>query len=225
MKAILIPVKLFSRSKQRLAPHFSEHARAQLAEALCNDFFRVVAQVKGVDRVYVVSAEKRALDLARNLKWDIIAETEQHSESRSIDDASRYCAMLGVRTQLRLPMDLPLAQPEDIEAIFEKAGEGPCAVLVPSRGSTGTNALLRSPPTLFPSHFGPGSFARHVSEAARAGARVEILRNPRIALDIDEIEDLHVLRHRMTAENATARWLKRYLPEGVSGTNPSRLAG
>ncbi|MSP94287.1 MAG: 2-phospho-L-lactate guanylyltransferase [Alphaproteobacteria bacterium] len=225
MKAILIPIKLFNRSKQRLAAHFSERARTALAEAMCSDFFRVIAQVRGIDRVYIVSQEARALDMARSLKWDINAETEQHSESRSVDAASRYCQMLGVRSLLRLPMDLPLAQAGDIEAIFAKVKEGPCAVLVPSRGSTGTNALLRSPPTLFPSHFGPGSFARHVRDATRAGARVEILRLPRIALDIDEIEDLHVLRHRLAGDSAVSRWLAQYLGEKITETSPSRLAG
>ena len=224
MRAILIPVKLFTRSKQRLAPHFTESAREALAEALCTDFFRVVAEVRGIDRVYVVSAEPRALAMARARKWDIIAETEQHSESQSVDAAARYCQMLGVRTLLRLPMDIPLVQAADIEAIFAKAGEGPCSVLVPSRGSTGTNALLRSPPTLFPSHFGPGSFARHVSDATRAGARVEVLRLPHIALDIDEIEDLRVLKNRLFHDCETARWLARYA-DTINGTNPSRLAG
>lgn len=224
MKAVLIPVKLFTRSKQRLAPHFTESAREALAEALCTDFFRTVAQVRGVDRVFVVSAEPRALGMARSLKWDIVAETEQQSESHSVDAAARYCQMLGVRSLLRLPMDLPLAEPSDIEAILAKAGEGPCAVLVPSRGSTGTNALLRSPPTLFSSHFGPGSFARHVSDATRAGARVEILRNAHIALDIDEIEDLRVLKNRLVRDCETARWLARY-GDKLSGTSPSRLAG
>jgi 2-phospho-L-lactate guanylyltransferase len=80
---------------------------------------------------------------------------------------------------------------------------------VPSRDGTGTNALLRSPPTLFPSHFGPNSFALHSDEAERSRARVRIIRNPRIALDIDEPDDLVALRSVLDFDCATARWLKQ----------------
>src|SRR5258705_370682 len=44
MKAILIPVKNFADSKQRLALHYSADQRAELAAALCEDFFGMGAQ-------------------------------------------------------------------------------------------------------------------------------------------------------------------------------------
>jgi 2-phospho-L-lactate/phosphoenolpyruvate guanylyltransferase len=210
VKAILIPVKSFAESKTRLAPHYSAAERGALAGALCEDFFAKVAQVRGMDRVFVISQEPRALDAAKKNDWETIIETEQISESHSVDAASRLCAAQGVRALLRLPMDLALAQPSDIEAIFAEQHEAPSAVVIPSRDGTGTNALLRSPPTLFPSHFGPNSFALHLEAAESCGARIKILRNPRIELDVDEIEDLRALDGRLDADCATARWLARH---------------
>ena len=161
--------------------------------------FRVVAQVKGVDRVYVVSAEYHALSLARQLNWHVIDESEQISESASVDAASRHCAREGVKALLRLPIDMPLVTPSDIETLFYFLEPAPSVVIVPSRDGTGTNALLRSPPDLFPSHFGPGSFALHLKEAEKAGAKVAIVRNERIALDIDEPKDLRAAAGRVFA--------------------------
>jgi 2-phospho-L-lactate guanylyltransferase len=207
MKAILIPVKEFHRSKNRLAPHFSQSARASLVEAMCEDFFGIVAAARGADRVFVVSAERRALDLARDRGWETVVETEQVSESHSVDAASRHCAQRGVTALLRLPIDIPLTIPADIEAILKEASAEPCAVLVPSREGTGTNALLRSPPDLFPSHFGPGSFALHVAEAERRGARVKILPHPRIAIDVDELDDLRAVAERTPCGAQIKRWL------------------
>jgi 2-phospho-L-lactate guanylyltransferase len=218
MKAILIPVKHFHESKQRLAPDFSADRRAALAQALCEDFFRTIAQVRGVARVFVATAEARALEWARENGWETIAENEQISESHSVDAASRACAERGVRALLRVPIDIPLATPDDIESILSAAGDAPSAILVPSRDGTGTNALLRSPPALFPSHFGPNSFALHLDEAERCGARVTILRNPRIELDIDELDDLNALAGRVRPDSALGRWLARHFP---NGTNPS----
>jgi 2-phospho-L-lactate guanylyltransferase len=210
MKAILIPVKEFRRSKERLAPHFSEDERASLAEALCEDMFNTVAQVNGVNSVYVVSREQKALALARKNGWETIAEAEQISESHSVDAASRYCTEQGVTALLRLPIDIPLATASDIEALWTALEPAPCAVLVPSRDGAGTNALLRAPPTLFPSHFGPNSFALHLEAAERCGARTKIVRSPQIALDVDEPADLAALRSELKADCATARWLKQH---------------
>lgn len=209
MKAILIPVKEFRNAKERLAPHYTEDERAALASAFCDDTFRAVAQVRGIDRVYVVSAEYYALSLARQLNWWTISESEQISESVSVDAASRLCAGDGVLALLRLPIDLPLVTADDIESIFAELERVPSAVIVPSRDGTGTNALLRSPPDLFPSHFGPNSFALHLEQAERAGARIKIVRNELIAVDVDEPKDLRAVAGRVSPNSATARLMQR----------------
>ena len=210
MRAILIPVKAFTAAKQRLAPFYSARARAALAEALCRDFFEVAARVRGVDRVYVVSSEPLALAWAEQRGWQVIAEQQQVSETASVDAASRVCAEHGVTSLLRLPADMPLADPDDIEALFAAAPAAPGCVIVPSAEGTGTNALLRSPPSLFPSHFGPGSFALHKAEAERAGATMRILHNEHLALDVDEPADIAALGNRVHPGSATAAWLREH---------------
>jgi 2-phospho-L-lactate/phosphoenolpyruvate guanylyltransferase len=218
MKAILIPVKEFREAKKRLAPYFSSADRAALAEAMCEDFFEVVAATRCVERVFVVSKEPAALARARERGWETILETRQISESDSVDAASQYCAAHGVDALLRLPIDLPLAEPRDIEAVFRELDEkcdenfdgAPAAVLVPSRDGAGTNALLRAPPGLFPSRFGPNSFALHLAEAEHCGARVCVLRNARLELDVDELEDLRGVHMHLRPGTATARWCNEH---------------
>ncbi|MBZ5500696.1 MAG: NTP transferase domain-containing protein [Acidobacteriia bacterium] len=184
MKAILIPVKEFREAKKRLAPHFPPAERAALAEAMCEDFFRVVAATRCADRVFVISKEPGALTRAEALGWETIVESHQTSESDSVDAGARYCAEQGVEALLRLPVDLPLVEPADIESVFANLEAAPTAVLVPSSDGTGTNALLRSPAVL-----------------------IRVLRNPRLELDIDELEDLRQLADRLRPDSATARWL------------------
>jgi 2-phospho-L-lactate guanylyltransferase len=128
-----------------------------------------------------------------------------------VDGASRLCAEQGVTALLRIPIDIPLATSDDMDAILSAAETAPSAVIVPSRDGTGTNALLRSPPCLFPSHFGPNSFEKHVAEAERCGASRKILHNPRIALDIDEREDLRALAGGVRPESALGQWLAQHL--------------
>lgn len=212
MKALLIPVKKFCESKKRLAPHFSQSDRASLTEAMLCDFFQVVADAKEINRIFVVSSERIALEKAQAMGWTTITEAEQRSESDSVDAASQYCATQGVNALLRMPIDIPLAQANDIDAIFAHVGTAPCAVMVPSRDGTGTNALLRQPPTIFPSRFGPNSFEKHLAEARQRSVHAYIVRNARIELDVDEIEDFIELRGKLPARAETNRWLSTHLP-------------
>jgi len=218
MKAILIPVKEFCEAKKRLAPHFPPGDRATLAEAMCEDFFNVVAATRCADQVFVISKEPGALSRARKFGWETIVESSQTSESDSVDEGSRYCAERRIDALLRLPIDLPLAEPSDIEAVFHELEAAPSAVIVPSSDGTGTNALLRSPAVLFPSHFGPNSFPRHLAEAKACGARARVYRNPRLELDIDELDDLRRLSSRLRPDSATARWLLERDLSGIAAT-------
>lgn len=206
MNAVLIPVKDLGRAKQRLAPVMTQADRTALALAMMQDVFAAVAAARGVDRVFLVSSYGPAIDRGRELGWEIISEERQTCESDSVDYASGLCAERGVAALLRLPIDIPLVQPQDVEWLMQEAEPAPSVVIVPS-GSGGTNAILRSPPTLFPSHFGPGSLAKHSQEARRKGARCKILRSEHIELDIDEVEDLRALLARGAGQSAAVCWL------------------
>lgn len=193
MRGILIPVKDLAHAKQRLADTLPQDARTRLARAMLEDMFQAVAGVRAAATVFVVSSDAGALAAARARGWQCLAETAQRSESDSVDSASRICSARGITALLRLPIDIPLVRSEDIEALLAGCPAAPGAVLVPSRSGDGTNALLRTPPDLFPSHFGPDSLRRHLSEARACGARVALVRNPRIELDVDDEHDLRAL--------------------------------
>jgi 2-phospho-L-lactate guanylyltransferase len=198
MRYILIPVKDLTRAKQRLAGLMTQAERTQLAWAMLENTFAVAAQVACVDRVAVVTLYPPAISLAEKYGLEVILEAEQISESASVDYGSRQAKGQGAEAVLRLPIDLPLVTAEDIETILACDGHAsPAIVIVPSRDGTGTNAILRRPPDLFPSQFGAGSLAKHLKEAERANAECQVIELPRIALDVDEPEDLvELLKHQ-----------------------------
>lgn len=208
MRAIVIPVKAFAAAKTRLSPFLAPDERGALAEAMCRDVFAGVAGVRGVDRILVVSNEPRALTLADERGWERLEERQQISESASVDLACRYCAEQGARAVLRLPADVPLVCSSDIEAVFSALACSPGCVIVPSRDGTGTNALLRSPPAAFESHFGTDSFAAHLAAARAADLPVTVVRNAHIELDVDEPADLDELRRLVSNNSKTGEWLR-----------------
>ena len=207
MRAILLPIKDFRNAKQRLADVLAQEERVGLMQAMMEDVFAAVRGVRRAERIFVVTNFAPAIHEAEESGWEILREDAQISESASVDGASRLCAERGVIALLRLPLDLPLVRAEDIDELLSLELSAPAAVIVPSRDGTGTNALLRTPPTLFPSQFGEGSFAKHCAATERAGAQVVIKRNVRLEMDVDDANDLRALLQYDLSGTATGKWL------------------
>ncbi|HKW61721.1 MAG TPA: 2-phospho-L-lactate guanylyltransferase [Candidatus Acidoferrum sp.] len=208
MRALLLPVKDLRNAKKRLAGVLTSEERFGLAQAMLADTIRTVERVRYAERIFVVSNYQPVLDIAEENGWAILREDRQISESHAVDFASRVCEERGVKGLLRVPLDVPLAQAGDIDELLALPCVVPGLVIVPSRDGTGTNAIFRTPPALFPSHFGEGSLAKHVSEAQRIGAKVFIRRNPRLEMDVDDESDLRTLLEHDLTGTETGRWLR-----------------
>jgi len=219
MPALLLPVKDLNNAKKRLMGVLTPEERFALAEAMLADTIRAVRGVELAEKIFVVTNYEPAMRVAQENGWEILREERQISESDSVDAASRICEDRGVTALLRVPLDVPLVQSSDIDELLAVQCEEPALVIVPSRDGLGTNAILRMPPALFPSHFGEGSYAKHVGEAERVGARVILRRNTRLEMDVDDEADLRVLLKYDLSGTATGRWLResgveaRYRPQ------------
>jgi 2-phospho-L-lactate guanylyltransferase len=208
IRALLLPIKDLRNAKQRLDGVLTPEERFSLARAMLEDTILAVSRVQRAEKIFVITNYEPAMEAAAKYGWEILREDHQVSESTSVDFASRLCAERGVMALLRLPLDLPLIQPCDVDELLAIECSAPATVIVPSRDGTGTNAILRTPPALFPSHFGPNSFAKHCGEAERACARITVRRNERLEMDVDDESDLRaLLRHDLT-HTSTGKWLE-----------------
>jgi 2-phospho-L-lactate guanylyltransferase len=207
-RAILLPIKDLQNAKQRLACALTPEERLGLAQAMLADTVSAICEVQHAHKIFVITNYEPAIKIAAKHGWEVLREEHQISESASVDFASHLCAERGIAALLRLPLDLPLIQPSDIDELLATECAAPAVVMVPSRDGTGTNAILRTPPTLFRSHFGPNSFAKHRSEAERAGARIIVRRNERLEMDVDDEADLRALLRHDLAHTATGKWLE-----------------
>lgn len=209
MRALLLPIKDLRHAKQRLAGFLSPEERFGLAQAMLADTLRAVRNVRRADRVFVVTNYAPAMRTSEENGWEILLEEQQISESVSVDATSRECERRGVTAVLRVPLDVPLVQASDIDDLLAIECAAAALIIVPSRDGTGTNAILRTPPTLFPSHFGKESFAKHCDEAQRAGAQILVRRNPRLEMDVDDEADLRALTLHDLSGTETGAWLRR----------------
>ncbi len=193
MTTVLLPVKRFLHSKERLAPLLDSSQRAELARAMFEDvwatLFEAQKMPESFDQLVVVSAELFVLARCRKMNIPCLEEEEQISHSESVKRASGWAASLGATSLLSLAIDTPGATAEEIVYVSNLRKAFP-VVVVPSADNSGTNALLRTPPEAIDPCFGPGSCNLHVEEAKKKGLPVLIFRSPGLATDIDTPEDL-----------------------------------
>ena len=201
MTICLVPVKGLSNALERLASLLSPQERARLSLAMLRDVMEILQRVKGLDGLMVVSREPAVGDIARQVGARVVEEPEDLTgESAAVDYGSRLLAGEGVKRVLVVPSDIPLAEEGDIEIVLRLDLGTPSVVIAPSQDG-GTNALLKSPPDVIPSRFGPDSLALHIREAEAKSVPYRVIRLPSLATDIDSLEDL---LHLVNIPNATA---------------------
>jgi 2-phospho-L-lactate guanylyltransferase len=190
----VVPVKPLAAALGRLAGVLGPAERQALQAAMLADLLAVCRAASALGGTLVVTADPAVGVLARIGGARVVEEPAPAGMNAAVALGLAAAAAAGAPAALVLTADLPLARPEDLDAVVAAAPPAPGAALAPSRDGTGTNALLLGPPGAFPTRLGPGSLARHLAEAARAGAAVALVDRPGLALDVDTPADLAALR-------------------------------
>jgi 2-phospho-L-lactate guanylyltransferase len=186
----VVPAKNFHSAKQRLAMFLQPEERRLLAQAMLTDTLTACAQAAGLCGFGVVTCDAQVAEVAASLGADVLWEPQAGGHSQAVTFAVQLCQQRDIGTVLTLPGDIPWLMAADVEAIIAPPQPPVPVVLVPNRDDLGTNAIVLSPPDCLPLRFGYDSFQRHLRLAAERHLAVEVRRLRRVALDIDEPEDL-----------------------------------
>lgn len=184
----IIPAKKLDNAKSRLSSLLKDNERKQFCLKILEDVLRTVKSTKRVHETVVVSKDTMVSEIAKNFEVAYLKERKT-GLNKTVSEAVDWCVERGAMSVLVLPADIPLVTPTDLNRIFT-LGEKTSMVISPSRDGKGTNALLLTPPNVSPTFYGPRSFQRHIKEATKLKISFSRYRSPRIALDIDTIEDL-----------------------------------
>ena len=190
----IVPVKPLRLGKSRLSGVLSDDERAVLNRMFLEQTLDILRANPIVTQTLVVSRDPAALAIAREFGARTVLEDGTPNLNSALNRATLLAKNYAGRGVLVLPADLPLLTQNDLLEFFEHVYEPPCMVITPDRHEKGTNALLMAPSGLAPYDFGPGSFARHCESAKKLGARLEIVRNMHIELDLDTPADLALLK-------------------------------
>jgi len=181
----VIPVKASPESKSRLAKVLDAETRATLVEAMLARVVQAASEATNIARVYLLGAK----DADRFDKVSVLVDPGGGLNA-AVQSALAEAVRLGAGRVIFIHADLPMVSAQDLE-LLAAAPEGEIAI-APDRHEKGTNAISLPLPQAkgFSFAFGPDSFARHQAEAERLGLRVEEIRSPGLARDVDEPDDL-----------------------------------
>lgn len=188
MKALLVPVKSFREAKNRLAGALAPAARATLARELGEIVLRAAHEM---DK-YVACDDGEVADWAI-AQGAIVLWTPGLGLSGAVSAGVEYLGRSEFDAVVVAHADLPLVSD------LRDFGVDGAVTLAPDWRDDGTNVACVPATAGFRFAYGPGSFDRHQSEAARLGLAVEVVRDIALASDVDLPSDLHLVRHLITA--------------------------
>ena len=180
-------------------------ARAGLARAMLSDVLKAVARARTPERVIVFTAADEVIELARPHHFEIVIEKSVDGHSAAVNQMVAEFLPTSSRL-MSIASDLPKLIPPEIDFAFEAASEP--VTLIPSRDWTGTNGVVFIPPARITMDYGEGSFRRHLSKAAAAGHRADVVDLPGIAFDIDTPQDLQAFLADPCKDGETWRYLQ-----------------
>lgn len=199
----ILPIKSFDHAKQRLRDSLDPSTRRVLAEAMFSDVLVALRRCKLIERILVVSGDHGAQRIADGYGAMVIEDDELGHNDAAARGLQRALE-LGASRALLVPGDCPLLDPAELDQLIGRATADRCALIVPDRHGTGTNALLLSPPDAFAPEFGPGSRERHEARARGARLEVETVAVDSLALDVDTPEDLAAVESALAVRHGGA---------------------
>lgn len=185
----VVPLRSPGAGKTRLASALSVEDRAALAGAMVADV--VAALEPHVDRVVVAAAGAAAAAAGSAVGAEVVRDPERIASlpvSRRLDAAlAAALAQVGGRpTTLVVAADLPHLRACEVAAVLATDAD----VVVAPTADGGTGGLLRRSSATLATCYGPGSAARHLAAATRAGWRTQRLELAGFAHDLDVVDDL-----------------------------------
>lgn len=197
----IVPFKVLTQGKQRLASMLSTRERGGLSRAMIEDLLTALRQVQQLNGILIVSDDSEAMQLAG--QYGVAAIREDHSRGAGLNNAVN-CALdrlnsASVDDVMIIHGDLPLVSPADLSGLITQHLQlgRPALTLVPDRWRRGTNCLLSSGGSTVPPCFGKDSLARHQQSAEQQGIPFQIMEVASVMFDIDTPADLRELNRAL----------------------------
>jgi len=183
----IIPINNFTRSFGRLSPILNQDERIQLAKYLSTRLIHILLELKGIQKVMILTAETNWSNTIKHPKLVIHKEKSNEAFKSKIDSAADWAYEMGAKQLMYLSIDIPLVEKNDIQAMIDSHNEG--LTIVEAKKDGGTNALICELPRRFDFQFGKNSFLKHLKTAELKKMDTNIQCIDGLSFDLDDQDD------------------------------------
>ena len=186
----IVPVKKFENSKTRLSSILDMDDCILLSSLMLEDTVKILSSVRSLTQVVIVSADKRAEEMATKHGATFLREEKEKGVNSAVALADIYSIREGSEATVVIPQDLPLLDAIEVSTACQLAeNQSKCIVICPSLRYDGTNMLLRKPPSVIATFYDTDSYNMHVKAALQFGIPIKRLFSKSVMYDIDTPED------------------------------------
>jgi 2-phospho-L-lactate guanylyltransferase len=205
----IVPVKELDGAKQRLSAALTPAQRSALAEIMVGEVLEAIAASRRLAGLVVVTLDPAITAFAQRLGARIVTDGARDGHTGSVTAAARLLAREGCGGMMAMPGDIPAVTADEVDAVIAAHRAAPAFTISPAHDDLGSNAIVCSPPDGVPLRFGEDSFFPHLDAARRCGIEPTVIRQPGIAMDIDNPVDLAAfLRLPQSAGTRTRAFLE-----------------
>lgn len=195
---VVLPMRTISGGKARLGGALDAEEREELVLGMLLHTLSVLGGWSACRRTHLVSPDPMVEAATRLVAGDLSHHRQPGiGLNPAIFQGIRAALADGARSVLVLPGDLPHLAVDALDSLvyaadaaLAAASGGELVAIVPSDGSSGTNALLLRPPDVIATAFGDDSFEAHLRAAAAADAAVQVVDDAVLGFDLDTPDDL-----------------------------------
>ena len=183
--------------------------RIRLSSLMLEDTVKTLSSVPSLIQVVIVSADKRAEELATKHGIKFLHEEKEKGVNSAIALADSYCIREAADATVVIPQDLPLLDAIEVSRACELAeNENTCIVICPSLRYDGKNMLLRKPPSVIATFYDSDSYNMHLKAPIKHGIPVKRLFSTSVMFDIDTPEDALQLAKEEAVASRSLEFIK-----------------
>jgi 2-phospho-L-lactate guanylyltransferase len=187
--AIVVPVKPLAEGKTRLHGRLSQEAILTLNSQLFLGTLQVVADLRDLADVYVVSRSAEVLQQANDHGCNPCREPALFDLNRAIGLGRDEAAKAGATELMVVPVDIPWLSPTALRALVSEFRRKYDVMIVTDRARSGTNLLLWRPIGTAEFLYGSHSAVRHANAAGRLDLRIDVRQDRQLSFDLDTPAD------------------------------------
>lgn len=197
MMWVVVPLKDFTKAKQRLSGCLTPSERRGLFQAMVEDVLAVLSSHTGVDNLVLLSDDPAAYLLAEHFSAQCWSEREFSEAGLNplLTAAMQRIAALDAEAELMIVHgDLPLLTHVELNLLLDTHRSNKQQLTIANdRHGLGTNVLICRPSDGLPLAYGENSCNLHLQHAERLQLKAAAITLDGIAIDVDCRDDLLLL--------------------------------